>query len=95
MKSPCQLSRARQPLPRPQVVAEDPKNNLRHELFAQRYRALMCKPKLHRASILTLAVFSMHNSNEANSDKQSCAVTLAKVSQGAMCCGRDVVRILA
>jgi hypothetical protein len=58
MKSPRQLARARQSLPRPQVVAENSQNNLRHQLFAQRYRALMCKPKLHRASILTPAAIS-------------------------------------
>ena len=47
MKTARQFSRARQTLPRPQVVAQNRQNNLRYQLLPQRNRALMCKPKLH------------------------------------------------
>src|SRR6202790_3011956 len=46
-EAPRQLSRAGQALPRREVIAEDPKNNLRHELFADGNFAAAGKPELH------------------------------------------------
>src|ERR1700681_2585831 len=43
----CQFSCARQALPWREVVAEDPENNLRYELFADGNFAAAGKPKLH------------------------------------------------
>src|SRR6202047_3009081 len=46
-EAPRQFPRARQALPRREVVAEDAKNNLRYELFADGNFAAAGKPKLH------------------------------------------------
>src|ERR1700676_2039584 len=46
-EAPRQVSRAGQALPRREVIAEDPKNNLRHELFADGNFAAAGKPELH------------------------------------------------
>src|ERR1700686_4166721 len=46
-EAPCQFPRARQSLPRREVVTEDSENDLRYELFADGNFAAARKPKLH------------------------------------------------
>ena len=52
MKPPGKFARARQPLACGQIVAQNSQNDLRDQLFAQRYSAVMCKPELHGSRIL-------------------------------------------
>src|SRR5215467_2961267 len=53
VKSSGQLTSARKTLSRPEVVAEDPKHDLRDELFADRDFAVACKPDLHSGNIIS------------------------------------------
>ena len=58
MKSSGQLTSARKTLSRPEVVAEDPKHDLRDELFADRDFAVACKPELHSGNIISSGVLN-------------------------------------
>lgn len=58
MKSSGQLTSARKPLSGREVIAEDPKHDLRDELFADRDSAFACKPELHSGNIISFGVLN-------------------------------------